>query len=71
MSDVLSDALAAAGFPCRVEAIERLAVLVPDGDWSRCLTSAERSRIVELARAHGFTHVSMEVGLADLPVRQP
>lgn len=71
MSDLLRRALAEAGYPCRVEAIERLAVLVPDGDWSHRLTSAQRARIVDLARAHGFTHVSVEVGNADVPVDQP
>lgn len=62
MSDTLALELASAGFPCEVEGRERLAVLAPRGDWSHRLTSADRARIVELARRHGFTHVSVEVG---------
>ena len=55
----LQDALEALGLPCAVETRERLAVLIPRA--TPVLTVAMRERAVELARAHGFTHVALEI----------
>ena len=56
----LRDALAARGLHVRVEGADSLAILVPPPgaalDWP-----AERHEIVRLARAHGFSHVALEL----------
>lgn len=57
MSDRLAVALRAAGFDCRVEARERLAILAG----IVAPSPEERERIVGLARAHGYSHVALEV----------
>ncbi len=66
MNTVLELRLREAGFSCRVEARERLAVVVPD---AQAPTRDERLRMVQLARAEGFTHVCVELepGGAPLP----
>lgn len=45
------------GMDCRVETLDRLAILVPDPT----LEISDRKRVVELARASGFTHVALEL----------
>ena len=51
-------ALRRAGYDARVEARERLAIVILAGD---APTGDDRRRIVQLARAEGFTHVSLEL----------
>ena len=55
-----------AGISCRVEVRDRLAILVPD---RAVPTRDERLRMLQLARAEGFTHVCVELepGGASLP----
>lgn len=61
-ADGLERALAAAGLPCTVEARDRLAVLVAGPDGAAVLATPDgRRAAVELAAAHGFTHVALEV----------
>jgi hypothetical protein len=60
----LESALAALGWPCRVDARERLAILIPADADALAATSARREDAVRLARAHGFTHVAVEVPAA-------
>ena len=59
----LEEALALAGIPCRVEARDRLAVIILEApNVNPVLVSREaRSRALALARAHGFTHVALEL----------
>jgi hypothetical protein len=48
------------GITCRVEIRDRLAILVPDGNHVR-LSAEDRQRILQRARAEGFTHVALEI----------
>ncbi|HSA56752.1 MAG TPA: hypothetical protein VLE53_13665 [Gemmatimonadaceae bacterium] len=62
----LERALRAEGMACRVEARERLAIMVPDtlpapGAGIDLATRTVRERALALARAHGFTHVALEL----------
>ena len=59
----LARALAERGQPCRVEARDRLAVLVPAGAWRSAdlATPAERRALHGLATSFGFTHVALEL----------
>ena len=45
------------GMECRVDIYDRLAILVPD----TTLDIPDRKRVVDLARAAGFTHVAIEL----------
>lgn len=61
-ADALERALAEAGLPCTVEPRDRLAVLVAHADGAAVLASPDGRRVaIELAAAHGFTHVALEV----------
>lgn len=61
MSEELQRALGAAGIAARVEARERLAILIPD-DIETDLTSEQKRRAaLALAAQHGFTHVALEL----------
>lgn len=70
----LETVLRGEGFACRVEARDRLAILVPDqasdagtpdagapNATSGLVLRAARERALGLARAHGFTHVALEL----------
>ena len=57
----LAAALAARGMSCTVEARERLAVLLPRGDWSAAADAAERRAVHQLATTFGFTHAALEL----------
>lgn len=59
-SATLARALAAHGVRCRVEARGRLAVLVA-ADHAPLGDPATRRRVANLATAHGFTHVALEL----------
>jgi hypothetical protein len=59
-SAALEQALRDAGVPCRVEAYERVAVVQPDREID-FTAAALRARVEEAARAHGFTHVAVEL----------
>lgn len=48
------------GVTCRVEIRDRLAILVPDGSHVR-LSAEDRRRILQRARAEGFTHIAIEI----------
>ena len=60
MSHSLETQLRENGVACRVEARDRLAILVPDYGAGR-MTVDDRVRILKTARDHGFTHVSLEL----------
>jgi hypothetical protein len=59
----LEHALAALGVACRVEPRDRLAVLVPAhaAAIDAALAPDARATIVGLTRAHGFTHIALEL----------
>ncbi len=59
----LAEALRGQGLDCVVDARERMAVLVPaTGEAAGALAAEARRRaVLELARAHGFTHVAIEL----------
>ena len=57
----MREALQHEGLECEVEGRERLAVVVPAGDFDRFADPALRERLIELGAAHGFTHVAVEV----------
>lgn len=63
LRETLQEALRAMGFPCKVEARDKLAILTPQPDAdSGALADAElRARAVALVREHGFTHVALEI----------
>jgi hypothetical protein len=60
----LAMVLATRSVPARVEGVGTMAVLTPTGDepldWPR-----RRREVVDLARAHGFTHVALDIGARD------
>ena len=60
MMTALEERLKGVGIECRVEARERLAVLIPVGSgWQ---WGAEQRRLaIQLAREAGFSHVSVEL----------
>lgn len=58
--NALSGALRAAGLVCRVEARDRLALVVTD-DASPLLDATVRARALAMAREHGFTHLALEL----------
>jgi hypothetical protein len=60
MSHPLEERLNAEGIACRVEARERLAVLIPV-DANVTWGIEDRSRAIRLAREAGFSHVSVEL----------
>lgn len=64
----LEAALRAHGLACRVEARDRLAILVLE-DTQGALGGVMRQKAVDLARDAGFTHVAVELdgGGAPLP----
>ena len=58
MSELLQSRLREAGISCRVEARDRLAILIPDvADINR----ADRLLMIQMARGQGFTHVAIEL----------
>ena len=57
----LQESLRTLGITCRVDAIERLAVLVPDGPIDALEDARIRREAVGLLRAHGFTHLALEI----------
>lgn len=64
-AETLAHALAELGVVCRVEARDRLALLVAadaDGVADRVLEPEVRERILDVVAEHGFTHVAIELG---------
>ncbi len=56
----LEAALRALGIACSVEAIDRLAIIIPNDDAS--LADAHlRGEALRLMRTHGFTHLALEI----------
>jgi hypothetical protein len=57
----LERALHALGIRCSVEAFDSLAVALPEAG-ERCFEREDvRRRAIELARAHGFSHLAVEL----------
>ena len=65
--------LEALGVRCAVEPRERLAVLVPRGAGALAALGDEPTRreAVRLARAHGFTHLAVELVAGDAATALP
>jgi len=59
--DELERALRDLGLRCRVEAYDALAVAVPESGERRFEDADIRRRAIELARAHGFSHLAVEL----------
>lgn len=57
MSAILESRLREAGVACKVEVHDRLAILAT----SSAVTRDDRMRMIQLARAEGFTHVCVEL----------
>lgn len=60
-AESLEMALRERGVPCRVEAFDRLALVVPDGPCDGMEDAAMRRETAALVRDHGFTHVAVEL----------
>ena len=54
-------ALRAIGMRCTVEAIDRMALIVPDDAAAELATIAGRREALRLIGAHGFTHLALEL----------
>lgn len=59
MTERLAARLRDAGLSYRVEARERLAIVIPLPGSS--LSAGDRTRVLQLARDEGFTHVAIEL----------
>ena len=59
MTERLAARLRDAGLSCRVEAFERLAIVIPLP--GSPLGTGDRTRVLQLARDEGFTHVAIEL----------
>jgi hypothetical protein len=58
----LASALDGIGVPCRVESRARLAILSTSTAIAQQLAALElRREVVALAKAHGFTHIAVEL----------
>ena len=53
--------LRALGYDCRVEALERVAVITLSSEISDPVPSELRKDALRVAPTHGFTHVALEV----------
>jgi hypothetical protein len=75
MISEFEEALRGAGFPCRVEVREKVAVIAWDegADRRPAMPRESRDRILGIARDHGFTHVALELTpqRAPLPGHHP
>lgn len=58
-------ALEAVGVRCAVEADDRLAVLRLDGAAEALADATLRATVTRLAAEHGYTHVALELPIAD------
>ena len=57
----LEESLRALGIRCAVEAMDRLAVIVPDDGESALTAVRARGEALQLLRRHGFTHLALEL----------
>lgn len=57
----LADALRQYGLDCRVDARDRMALIIVGQGTARLVDDVLRSRVIALAREHGFTHVALDV----------
>ena len=57
----LEAALRELGIHCRIEAIDRLAVIAPETDDAEQATIRLRREALRLLAAHGFTHLALEL----------
>ncbi len=60
-AETLEAALRDLGIECRVEAIDRLAVITPESDEVEQATIRARREMLRLLPAHGFTHLALEL----------
>jgi len=61
----LVEALRAIGLDCRVDARDRMALIAVHQGSAALVDDALRGQVVALARAHGFTHVALDLPPAD------
>lgn len=57
----LEQSLGALGIRCVVEAMDRLAVILPQDGESEVALVRERREALRLLGAHGFTHLALEL----------
>lgn len=57
----LETALRGAGISCTVEAMDRLAIIIPGGDLPAVEEAHVRREALRLIREHGFTHGGLEL----------
>jgi hypothetical protein len=61
MTERLEMVLREAGVSCRVEARERLAIVIPGPGSGVRLSADDRARVIQLSREAGFSHVAVEL----------
>lgn len=57
----LASELRGVGLACDVEAMDRLAIVIPEGSPDGAIWMAQRETVIALARTHGFSHVALEL----------
>ena len=60
-AESLETALRSAGVRCTVEAVDRLAVIIPDNEEAERAAIRDRREALRLIGAHGFTHLALEL----------
>lgn len=66
MSQRLEELLREANIPVRIETRDRLAIVIPNGDWGGGVL--ERARVIDIARTAGFSHVAVEIDASNAPL---
>lgn len=61
MIDALEARLVDAGIACRLEARDRLVIVIPADGTRPPLTREDRGRLLDLASDAGFSHVAVEL----------
>jgi hypothetical protein len=68
MIEALEMRLRDAGIACRLEARDRLLIVISADGAGAPLTREHRGRVLDLARGDGFTHVAVELDPRGAPL---